>query len=1237
MSPNPVASTRRTRRTAVIALTGLALLLGIALPPGGPLAGTTSGLLAPSAEPAAIDPALQALVAPGQNADTEALGAPASREAADGASGATGTDTTESGATEPGATESDGAEPDAPEDWVDPDTGAAEILVLFDDSGVPAAAEGSPELAADALASQADAQWDAAERGLTALEREHDVEVLNRFWVTSAVLVSAVPSEPVLAALAALPGARDVVPNYTVEGLAEDPPVELESPSIPAEAYTVDPAAAEAAAEVVADPDAPITYGLERINADDAWRDFGAAGAGVRVAVLDTGVDATHPDIASHLVGRGTGDPSFPGGWINFDRTGKPVVSTPTDPGSHGTHVAGTILGGDASGTQIGVAPEAELMAANVLSGGGSSAKIFSALQWVLAPYDGTGKPAGRAADVINMSLGSGAYDASLIQPIRNLREAGVFPAIAIGNAPCGPNGTSSPGDIYEAFGVGMTNSADEVDPGSCGAVTHWPAATAEQYGWPTAFAKPDASAPGAKVFSAIPGGRWGESTGTSMATPHVAGAVALIRSAQAGLSVDEIATALESTAWHPNPDATEPDTRYGAGRIDVHAAIAAVRGEAGVAGRILDAATGLPVSGATVSYGAHGETWTTDATGRFTARLVPGEYTLTVERFGYTSAQSGVLTVTAGVFQTLELPLTQITVGALRGVVVDHATDAPLPGATVAVVGQTISTVTAADGSYEIPGLPIGAYQLRATADGTQESISAAAPVRAALTTTVNFRLAKMQRVLVLGDNGDRTSTLLSENGLLAESARALPADPAALAAYDAVLWDTPEAATAEQLTAAIAATDAAGTGVIWLDLGADEQSGIATLHRLQGDPATRGAANDRTLSATGYRITQPHEIFAGGMLSPDSLQPGSVLRQNTASGGPKFTAWFEELTGVQPTVLAEAVVLRDAEGSGTVVEPLGSGIAVDQRATNRHLFLSLHGSSTAVDARSWSLASAQVLLNGITWAAPAAVQAPAPEIILPVPPVVPPDGGTNPRPQKPPVSTPAEPAVQLPAASPSATSAAGSRAPSTQSVPKPEFVPDPPVASSDLLTSENAGGVTARVENGIAYVTIPDAKPGDWFFLHVYPTKTAVDWIRVNDDGELRIDVARIPGGEYRFAFTAADSSFAGWVAVRIPGAAERAAEAAQLTTVVEDVDAATTAGIAGFRLSPAEQLMLLGAALILLAAAGVTLLGTRRPAAGLPGTAGVPVAAPGTSAPGAPPPGRAASGSAPQGPVS
>lgn len=1107
------------------------------------------------------------------------------------------------------------------EDWIDDRTGRVEVLVYFTDPGVAPSAQGDPELAAAALQQDADTHWNSIDRELATLTAPGDIEILNRFWVTNAVLVSAAPSARVLTQLAALPGAIEVTPNFTVAPLDDIAPPEgtlptetTPDPTVASEAETA-AAAAEAETAAIAAAEVPVTYGIEKIAADDVWRDFGARGQGVRVAVLDTGVDATHPDIGARLVGRGTGDPTYPGGWINFDRTGKPLVTKPTDPGSHGTHVAGTVLGGSASGTSIGVAPDAELMAANVLSGGGSAAKILAALEWVMAPTDGTGAPAGRPADVINMSLGSSGFEPDLARAIRNVRDAGIFPAVAIGNK---AGTTSAPGNYFDAVAVGMTNAEDLVDPQSSGGVVAWDREITREFGWPDSYVKPDISAPGVKVFSAMPGGKFGESSGTSMATPHVAGAVALIRSAQAGLSVTEIEDALKRTAWHPDP-AAGADIGYGSGRIDVHAALSELRGESGVTGTVVNASTGAPIASATVSYGDRGETWTTDAQGRFTARLGPGSYTLTAERFGFETAQSATVTVAATGFTKLSLPLTPITVGTLSGTVVDHASSAPVAGAAVSIAGIELTTTTDARGAFRFDAMPVGEYRVRVAAEGKAEAISAAAPVRAALTTTVSFRLANLSRVLVLGDSGGSTAALLADNGFVAESRANVPEDLTELGTYDAVLWDAPAGTVSRaQIDAAIAATDASGSGIIWLDLGDSESSGIAALQRTLGNPASRDAAGDRSASAVGYRVTADHEILAGGLLSPEAFGVGSVIVQNSATAGTKWAAWFDGLRGTAPTVIAETVMqVTDAsvDPQVTTTTALGTGLAVDQRATNRHAYLALHGTSSAIDARNWSPGGVQLLLNTVRWTAPAATQAPEPVIGFPVPPVVtppvvkPPVVVTPPvdppvtRPVTTPRPTPSMPVLQpagTPEASQTASSGTGAaRAPGSQAAPKPETKPEPPVASARDLTRANAGGVTVRVSEGIAYISIPQAKPGDWYFLHVYPQATAIDWIRANSDSELRVDISRLTGGKYQFAFTAADNSFAGWVEVVIPATAKSAAPAGLV-----DEDPTQLSGLVpgpvdagGFQLSVAEQLMLLGSALLILAAAGVVLFGPRK----------------------------------------
>src|SRR5690606_18255359 len=138
--------------------------------------------------------------------------------------------------------------------------------------------------------------------------------------------------------LAAVPGVVRVVPNFDVTVIEPD-----------AEAGTM---------AVVEDR----ALGVDRISAHRVHRELGLDGTGVRVATLDTGVDATHPDLAGRMVSDRPGGPTHPGGWIEFDPTGHPVASTPHDTAEHGTHVSGTIHGGDTSGVQIGVAPGADLM-----------------------------------------------------------------------------------------------------------------------------------------------------------------------------------------------------------------------------------------------------------------------------------------------------------------------------------------------------------------------------------------------------------------------------------------------------------------------------------------------------------------------------------------------------------------------------------------------------------------------------------------------------------------------------------------------------------------------------------------------------------------------------------------------------------------------------------------------------------------------------------------------------------
>src|SRR5690606_29605947 len=136
----------------------------------------------------------------------------------------------------------------------------------------------------------------------------------------------------------------------------------------------------------------------------------------------------------------------------------------------------------------------------------GDFAYVLAGMQWAAAPYDQHGNPAGRPADVVTMSFGEVGIVEEYIAPIRNLVAAGIVPVVAIGND-CGFGNTASPGNVYESLAVGATDPADDVASFSCGGTIgrdQWSQPPPE---WPESYVKPDLSAPGVDVYSAVPGG----------------------------------------------------------------------------------------------------------------------------------------------------------------------------------------------------------------------------------------------------------------------------------------------------------------------------------------------------------------------------------------------------------------------------------------------------------------------------------------------------------------------------------------------------------------------------------------------------------------------------------------------------------------------------------------------------------------------------------------------------------
>jgi len=433
------------------------------------------------------------------------------------------------------------------------ESGETRLIVSFSDTPNQASVA---ELQAHADQSQADL--------LRFANQTAGLSVEKQFWISNEALVTIDNDEITLDSLAQIEGVTRLEENAQVTAAGSATSGQHASQS-----------GALAAPETTA---SQTTYGLDQINAPAVWDEYNTRGDGVRVAVLDTGLALDHPDL--DLYTSDSSDPTYPGGWAEFDAEGNQVDgSVPQEFGDfHGTHVSGTVAGGSSGEMAIGVAPDAELMHGAVLTDcsdrcSGTGAQVLAGMQWAVE----------NNADVVSMSLSSGSYTDGYIDAVRNVEANGVTVVAATGNS--GPGTSGSPGNVYDALGVGASNENRDIWSDSSGEeIITDDAWSNPPSDWPDQYVVPAVTAPGEGVYSAIPDGSWGYATGTSMATPHVAGSVALIQSAtNDNHSPDEITQALEATAWKPTDSDVPPgerDTRYGSGIVDVPAAISYLNGE---------------------------------------------------------------------------------------------------------------------------------------------------------------------------------------------------------------------------------------------------------------------------------------------------------------------------------------------------------------------------------------------------------------------------------------------------------------------------------------------------------------------------------------------------------------------------------------------------------------------------------------------------------------------------------
>jgi subtilisin len=268
-------------------------------------------------------------------------------------------------------------------------------------------------------------------------------------------------------------------------------------------------------------------WGITHIKANQVHA-TGNTGSGVKVAILDTGIDASHEDLNVQ------GGASFVAGEPN----------ALTDGNSHGTHVAGTVAALNNTAGVIGVAHSASLYAVKVLdsSGSGTYSGIIQGIEWAVA----------NNMDVINMSLGGSSGSTALQQACDNAYNSGVLVVAAAGNS--GTKGKRNtigyPAKYASVMAVGAVDSNNT------------------RASFSSVGSELEVMAPGVNILSTVPGNGYDSYNGTSMASPHVAGAAALVMAGNPGLSNVQVRQKLVNTAI-PLGDAFY----YGKGVIDVYAA----------------------------------------------------------------------------------------------------------------------------------------------------------------------------------------------------------------------------------------------------------------------------------------------------------------------------------------------------------------------------------------------------------------------------------------------------------------------------------------------------------------------------------------------------------------------------------------------------------------------------------------------------------------------------------------
>lgn len=291
---------------------------------------------------------------------------------------------------------------------------------------------------------------------------------------------------------------------------------------------------------------------IERIGVPALW-DQDLLGEGTTIGHFDTGINATHPAFDALRSGKRLRYAAFGADGNRIPR----ARARDTDVDGlvhHGSHTAGTLIGGEVDGLRVGIAPQARLVSVQIFpqpapSRGEQDQLVVNALNWIV----------GERPQVLNLSFGDARYNDSYLGVIQELVDLNIAVVAAVGND--GPNRSSSPGNYAGVIAVGAVDGRSRVCAFSGSATVR-------------RSSRPDLCAPGLDVLSAGKGNEFALSTGTSMAAPHVAAVLALLRQRAPERTPAQWKALLKRTARQP---AKWDASRGGAGILDARKLLSAV------------------------------------------------------------------------------------------------------------------------------------------------------------------------------------------------------------------------------------------------------------------------------------------------------------------------------------------------------------------------------------------------------------------------------------------------------------------------------------------------------------------------------------------------------------------------------------------------------------------------------------------------------------------------------------